>query len=125
MTTNDLEPVYDQLKAIIRKYDRDMLVAKETEDGYVLMAPPVNSKGRETQLAAVHMKKDHVSYHLMALYDPDLLGEVSPELLMRLQGKACFNFREVDKVLFREVASLTGKAYRRYIREKWLADRDA
>jgi hypothetical protein len=38
---------------------------------------------------------------------PDLLKAMSPELKKRMQGKSCFNFKEVDEKLFQELAKLT------------------
>jgi hypothetical protein len=38
---------------------------------------------------------------------PDLLKTMSPELKKRMQGKSCFNFKEVDEKLFKELAQLT------------------
>ena len=32
---------------------------------------------------------------------------MSPELKKRMQGKSCFNFKEVDKKLFAELKALT------------------
>ena len=55
----------------------------------------------------------------MAVYAfPDLLDGLSPELRKRMQGKSCFNFKAVDDKLFRELAKLTDKGYRRFKKEK-------
>ena len=37
----------------------------------------------------------------------DLLAGLSPALRKRMQGKSCFNFREADPALMRELESLT------------------
>jgi len=39
-------------------------------------------------------------------------------LKKRMQGKSCFNFKTVDDKLFRELARLTDKGYRRFKKEK-------
>jgi len=55
----------------------------------------------------------------MAVYAcPELLDGMSPELKKRMQGKACFNFKEVDDKLFKELAKLTDKGCRRFKKEK-------
>jgi hypothetical protein len=36
---------------------------------------------------------------------------ISPELNKRMQGKACFNFREVDAALFRQLAELIAAGF--------------
>jgi len=42
--------------------------------------------------------------------DPTLQKRISPELRKRMQGKSCFNFTEIDPILFRELAALTRSA---------------
>jgi hypothetical protein len=38
---------------------------------------------------------------------PDLLKAMSPELKKRMQGKSCFNFKAVDRQLFKELKTIT------------------
>lgn len=58
------------------------------------------------------MGKNYVSYHLMPVYmNPAMHERISPELKKRMQGKACFNFTEVDPGLFRELAALTATGF--------------
>lgn len=42
---------------------------------------------------------------------PELLINISPELKKRMQGKSCFNFKQVDKKLFKELEVLTKKGF--------------
>ena len=58
-------------------------------------------------MAAVQIKKNYVSYHLMPVCAPEILKKVSPALKKRMQGKTCFNFKKPDKVLFEELERLT------------------
>ena len=46
--------------------------------------------------------------------NPKLLGAVSPELKKRMQGKSCFNFKEVDKKILGELSDLTKKGFEFY-----------
>ena len=56
----------------------------------------------------MRLGKAYVSFYLMSIYAcPDLLQSMSPELKQRMQGKSCFNFKEVDEKLFKELAQLT------------------
>jgi hypothetical protein len=48
---------------------------------------------------------------------PDLLEEVSPALKKRMQGKSCFNFKQVDEVLFSELEALTRQSFTRFQQE--------
>jgi len=60
---------------------------------------------------AVMWGKAYVSYHLMPLYIwPELKKRISPELMRRMQGKACFNFRDHDPRLLSELGDLTESA---------------
>lgn len=45
---------------------------------------------------------------------PELLEGLSPGLKSRMQGKSCFNFFEVDKPLFKELAALTEAGFASY-----------
>jgi hypothetical protein len=45
---------------------------------------------------------------------PDLLKGLSEPLRARMQGKACFNFKTVEPVLFEELARLTERGCRRF-----------
>ena len=86
---------------------------------YILIGPPTpRSQGKEVWFGGVQIKKNYVSYHLMAVYAcPDLLDGLSPELKRRMQGKSCFNFKTVDKALFKELGTLTRKGYQRFKKE--------
>ena len=58
--------------------------------------------------AAVRIGQNYVSFYLMPIYmNLKLQATISPELKKRQQGKACFNFAEVDGKLFAELKSLT------------------
>ncbi len=45
---------------------------------------------------------------------PELLAGLSPELKARMQGKSCFNFTQVDKPLFKQLAALTKAGFASY-----------
>jgi len=69
----------------------------------------------------VRLGKAYVSFYLMAVYaNPDLLKSMSPELKKRMQGKSCFNFKEVDEKLFKELAALTGAGAAKFSDEKFI-----
>ena len=63
-------------------------------------------------IAWVQVGRAYVSFHHMAVYArPDLLKGISKELRARMQGKSCFNFTSVDKVLFAELEDLTVRGF--------------
>jgi hypothetical protein len=45
---------------------------------------------------------------------------MSPELKKRMQGKACFNFKEVDERLFKELAKITKEGSKRFSNERFV-----
>ena len=122
-TKNDFAPVQAELKSILKKYEGDGLSAVPNMPGdYILIGPRTeHSMGKEVWFGGIRTGKAYVSYHLMAVYVfPDLLEGISPELKKRMQGKSCFNFKKVDQKLFKELAKLTDKGYKRFKKEKWI-----
>lgn len=117
----DFHAIHTELTNIMRRYERGSLKATPDKPGnYVLIGPPTErSMGKDVWFGAVQSRKNYVSYHLMAVYAfPELLEPLSPELKKRMQGKSCFNFKEVDRKLFVELAKLTDACYKRFRKEK-------
>jgi hypothetical protein len=117
-TAPDFQPVFDELKKLIEPCAGTLKLHEKASD-YILIGPPTpRSQGREVWFGGVQIKKSYVSYHLMPVYVfPDLLDGMSPELKKRMQGKSCFNFKAVDKALFKELGMLTKKGYQRFKKE--------
>ena len=68
---------------------------RRAKDGYV------------TAFGGVEIKRNYVSAHVFALYlHPEMKGALSGQLLKRMQGKTCFNFKAVDTPLFAELDEL-------------------
>ena len=44
----------------------------------------------------------------------DLVKGISEKLKKRMQGKSCFNFKEVDKEIFKQLAELTEKSIKTF-----------
>ncbi len=120
-TKNDFPRVFDRLKAILSGYqDQAVLTANDAEN-YLLNAGYSAQYKKELFLGGVQIKKNYVSYHLMPVYMyPDLLEGVSPQLKKRMQGKSCFNFKQVDEPLFEELEQLTRRGVERLRAEKVL-----
>jgi hypothetical protein len=117
-TAPDFQPVFDELKKLIEPY-AGILQSEIKPGSYILISPPTpRSQGRAVWVGGVQIKKNYVSYHLMPVYAfPDLLDGLSPELRKRMQGKSCFNFKTVDKALFKELGALTRRGYQRFKKE--------
>jgi hypothetical protein len=112
----DFQAVYDELKKLMAPYAKGTLKANETAIDFQLIGPPVpRSRGKAVWFGAVRIGKAYVSYHLMPVYAfPDLLDGISPELKKRMQGKSCFNFTAIDRLLFKELKRLTKAGYDRF-----------
>jgi len=105
---NNFNEVFDRLKAIFKPYAKKMDVASNTEQYYLLNTRHIMKNKQPLCFGGVRRGKNYVSFYLMSVYaSPDLLKGMSPELKKRMQGKSCFNFKEVDKKLFGELANLT------------------
>jgi len=108
MTKNEQDNIFAQLKKILSKHEKKLQVKIDKPGNYYLEAPPSEKNKKELFFGAVQIKKNYVSYHLMPVYlYPELLKDASPELKKRMQGKSCFNFKAVDKDLFKQLDALT------------------
>jgi len=116
---NDLKTVFERLKTILAPYEPKMDIAQDTARMYMLNTRHLLKKNYPLMFGAVRLGKNYVSYHLMSVYaSPDV--PMSPELKKRMQGKACFNFKEVDERLFKELAKITKEGAKRFSNEKFV-----
>ena len=105
---NELKTVFDELKSILKPYAKKMDVAQDTDTYYLLNTRHIMKNNQPLCFGGVRLGKNYVSFYLMTVYaSPDLLKAISPELKKRMQGKSCFNFKEIDKKLFTELKQLT------------------
>ena len=113
----DFPAVHSRLRRIVEKYNgRGLSPNADNFQNYLLTGPKTEtSLGREVWFGGVQTKKNYVSFHLMPVYAfPELLNGISPELMKRMQGKSCFNFRTVDEILFTELEELVESGYQRF-----------
>src|SRR6266853_5532982 len=105
---NKFNEVFHRLKAIFKPHAKKMVVVQDKPDCYYLDTRYIMKNKKPLCFGAVRLGKNYVSFYLMSVYaSPDLLKGMSPELKKRMQGKSCFNFKEVDEKLFRELDKLT------------------
>jgi hypothetical protein len=108
---NNFPQVFERLKAILSGYQDLAVLTADNPENYMLNTGYVQQYKKELFLGGVQIKKNYVSYHLMPVYMyPDLLENVSPQLKKRMQGKSCFNFKQVDETLFQELGQLTQRS---------------
>ena len=105
---NNFDSVFAKLKAIFQPYVKKMDVAADNQTYYLLNTRYIMKNKQPLCFGGVRLGKAYVSFYLMSVYaSPDLLKSMSPELKKRMQGKSCFNFKEVDEKLFKELKQLT------------------
>lgn len=117
----DLTAVFTVLRRLMAPYAKRLDVTVDTPSDFSVYTKHIQKNKTPLFFGAVQVKRNYVSYHLMPVYvDPGLLAGVSPALKKRMQGKSCFNFADVDRPLFKELAALTKAGHARYREEGYL-----
>lgn len=115
MAENQFRKIFERLKSILKKYENSLELKTSTEDNYYLDAGYHEKYKQQLFFGAVNVKKNYVSFYLMPVYVfPELLKDISPELKKRMQGKSCFNFKQIDDKLFKELEDLTKKSFNEF-----------
>ena len=118
---NNFNEVFARLKSIFQPYTTKMDIACDTESYYLLNTRHIMKNKQPLCFGGVRRGKNYVSFYLMSVYArPGLLQRMSPELKKRMQGKSCFNFKEVDEKLFKELATLTKAGAAKFNDEKFI-----
>jgi hypothetical protein len=105
---SDFPEIFERLKKLLQVYESRLVVTDNTAENYSLNAPFSKKFNKEVFFGAVKINKNYVSYHLMPVYIfPDLLDGISGDLKKHMQGKSCFNFKQVEDGLFDELDRLT------------------
>jgi len=113
----DFAAVFAGLKRLLQPFARRMTVKHDAPGIYYLESTAANRYREPVFFGAVKTGKRYVSFHLMPIYVfPDLAKNLSPELKKRRQGKSCFNFKAVDRVLFAELKALTARGFEQFER---------
>jgi hypothetical protein len=117
----DFSAVFSALQQMLQPYEEHLNVVPYRPEFYCLQTRKAVHKGKPVWFAAIRMGKNYVSYHLMPVYmNAVLQNRIPPELKKRMQGKACFNFSEVDPALFRQLADLTAAGFAGYRALKYI-----
>lgn len=116
----DFDETFVKLKSILEPYESKLNVVSDTAENYALETDHVMKNKHRLYFGGVRRGKAYVSFHLMPVYAcVDLANEVSPELKKRMQGKSCFNFKEPDEKLFKELRKLTKAGFARFTSKKF------
>ena len=109
----ETDKIFSKLKSILAAYESEVVLIHNKSDNYYLNTPTTDKKSEF--FGAVQIKKSYVAYHLMPIYYyPELLDSVSDALKNKMQGKSCFNFKDVNEDFFNELKSLTKSAFDKY-----------
>jgi hypothetical protein len=107
--------VFAALKEILEPYEKDLQVLPYKPEFYCLVTCLAVHKGKPVWFAPMRMGKNYVSYHRLPVYMNAATPKRIPAgLKKRMQGKACFNFREVGPALFRQLSELTAAGFEDY-----------
>src|SRR5438105_9157671 len=118
---NNFNEVFARLKSIFQPYTTKMDVACDTESYYLLNTRHIMKNKQPLCFGGVRRGKNYVSAYLMSVYaSSDSLKSVSPDLKKRMQGKSCFNFKEVDAKLFKELSQLTKAGAAKFTDKKFI-----
>ncbi len=121
MNSDQFQLTFKVLKTAFKKYEKNLTIKTNNNDKYHLYAGYSKKYKRDIYFGGAEIKKNYVSFHLMPVYiHPELLSSISPELKKRMQGKSCFNFKEIDKNLLRELSGLTSIGYEYFKKEGML-----
>lgn len=124
--TADFAAIFAVLKPVLAKYAKRLSVKADTPIEYTLLtkspSPFHQHKGRPLYFGSVRLGKAYVSLHLVPLYMcPELTKSISPALKKRMQGKACFNFKnDPEPELIADLQRLTAAAFKLWGEKKWL-----
>ena len=96
-TQTDFPLVFQKLKAILQPYAPNLTITADSAEAYSLDGPYSEKWKKVIFFGSVQVKKNYVSFYLMPVYMfPKLLADISPELKKHMQGKSCFNFKNVE-----------------------------
>jgi hypothetical protein len=119
--TKDFGRVFQALKKILAPYEKNLQVQAIKAIFYALVTQKPVHNGKTIWFAAIRVGKNYVSYHLMPVYrNAAMQRRIPPELKRRMQGKACFNFTEVEPAIFQQLAELTAAGFEGYRSLKYI-----
>ena len=112
---NKFKETFERLKSILQPYSAELVVSVDEADNFDINTNFIMKNKKPMYFGSVKINKNYVSFHLMPVYVfPELLQNISPALMRRMQGKSCFNFTDIDEELFKELETLTRNGHSKY-----------
>jgi len=121
----DLQNIFTQIKNLLTVY-QPILKSKVNDDAHFDLWTTKETviQGRkfpEVYFAAVMLNKSYVSLHYMPIYaEPGTIKDLKPELLSKLHGKSCFNFKKLDPVLLEQIEETLARGFAEYQSRGWV-----
>ena len=112
---------YQQLVALFAPY-RPLLITKtESDTDLYLETRKLGPNRKPLYFGGVFIKKSYVAFHLMPAYlFPDLVAEQPDFLQKRMQGKSCWNFKQISAEELASLAQLVEEGVRRFEQNGYL-----
>ena len=119
----ELDKVFQELRKLMQPFAATLDYKSDEPGNLYIDTIHIMKNKKPLFFGAVQTKKNYVNYRLMPVYvNPSLLDFASSELRKCMQGKSCFNFKSVNKVLFEELGTLTKVGYQLFRDEGYVRD---
>ncbi len=127
MKAEELKTVFDQLKPLLKKYEKGCIRARmDFESRYELWSEKeveaFGKKRNEVYFSALIIQSNYVGFYFMPIYaDPERMKRtLHPDLLKLLKGKSCFHIKKTDKDLLRHIQQALAEGYSMYKDRDWV-----
>lgn len=88
---------FNALRALLTPYQAELVLVHDSATHYYLDTAHQMPNKKPLFFAAVKIGKHYVSFYLMPVYVfPDMLDGMSSTLADCMQGKSCFNFKQIS-----------------------------
>jgi hypothetical protein len=117
----DLASTFSALRRMLDTFvGKDVTAQIDKPGDYHLEIPSILHRKKPIYFAGIRMGKNYVSFHLLSIYyNPELIKSISPVLKKRMQGKACFNFTQIDPECFAELKRLAEAGLKKFKSEEF------
>jgi len=113
--TKIFKEIFQELKIIMHCYEKKLVCTDNEDNIYALYTKHMMKNKKPLYFGSVQINKAYVSYHLMPIYVfSELVDTLTPQLKKGMQGKSCFNFKLIDKELFKEIDLITAVGFEKY-----------
>jgi hypothetical protein len=129
----DLQPIFDELKALLKKYGkgldaRDYLegsTAREKKPMFGLLGRKDvaigNRKPQRTYVVGIIMQKNFVGFYSMPIYShPEEIVINDPDVAKMRKGKSCINVNKLSPSIRKDLERIVKDGIRIYKREGWI-----